>query len=229
MRRSVGRETSACARVRLVLSALALIAACGGPDEDVPAADVPAAEVPAADAPAAEVPATEVRSADATAASCVIGADAVGPVRLGTTLDEARRAFPEAVFTRSTDGDGAALVTVTRADTALMTLYANEDDADDPIDWSRPITFIETFAPACRTASGIGPGSLVVDVERTFGPTKSIVLSEIESRQFIEFERQPAGMVLRLDYSGVFAPGARETVRFEPGAMLWSVTLTRSP
>jgi hypothetical protein len=179
MRRIPGREGSSVAWPVLVVSVLAALTACDRPD---------------------------ARRANATVASCVIGADAVGPVRLG-----------------------AALVTVTRADTALMSLHALEDDADAPIDWSRAIVFIETFSPACRTAEGIGPGSLVVDVERTFGPTRRIVLSEIESREFIEFERQPAGMILRLDYSGDFAAGARETVRFAPGAKLLSIALARAP
>ncbi len=219
MRCSPGGQAAVFAGRVLVVSMVAALTACGPTD----------AAPRAADGPAVGEPVPDERGANATLASCVIGAGAVGPVRLGATLDEARRAFPQASFARSSDGDGAALVTVTRADTALMSLHALEDDAEAPIDWSRAIVFIETFSAACRTAEGIGPGSLVVDVERTYGPTTRITLAEIESREFIEFERQPAGMILRLDYSGDFAAGARETVRFAPGAKLLSIALARAP
>jgi hypothetical protein len=158
---------------------------------------------------------------------CAIGADAVGPIRIGMTLGEARAAYAPGSLARSSDGDGAALVAVTVADSAIMVLDADEDDADTGIDWSRTISSIETFSALCRRPDGVGPGSLVSEVEAVLGPTRRVTLNEIESRQYIEFDRQPSGVFFRIDYSGEFAPGARVSTRTAPGARILSVALVR--
>lgn len=67
---------------------------------------------------------------------------------------------------------------------------------------------------------------LVTDVERRFGPVRQVTLSEIEQRQYVEFARQPAFLTFRLDYTGIFVPGAHETTRFEPGAKIFSIAVS---
>jgi hypothetical protein len=104
-------------------------------------------------------------------------------------------------------------------------LWAEEDDASAPIDWSRRITAIETFSPAFHTAEGVRPGSLVSHVETVFCKTKEIVESEIESRQYIVFESQPAFARFRLDYTGVFSSGGT-TREFKPGARILSIAIS---
>ena len=94
------------------------------------------------------------------------------------------------------------------------------------IDWSKTVTTIETFSPTCHTVDGIRPGILVVDVEKVFGPVKQIVKSEIESREYITFERQPAHVTLRLDYTGEFPEGSTETQRFSAGAKIYSILVS---
>jgi hypothetical protein len=68
-------------------------------------------------------------------------------------------------------------------------------------------------------------GALVSEVEGTFGKTREIVKSEIESREFIAFEKQPAYLTLRLDYTGVFADTARTTGEYKPGAKILSIAI----
>jgi len=58
-----------------------------------------------------------------------------------------------------------------------------------------------------------------------FGRTREIMKSEIESREFIEFERQPAFLTLRLDYTGVFSGDARATQEYKPGAKILSIAI----
>ena len=187
-------------RVNLVLALAVIIAACSPSERGVrPPSD-----------------------ADDT---CVIGTAGIGPIRPGMSVDEARRAFASATFERTSDGDGAALIGVMRAGEDLMTLYAGEDDPDAPIDWTREILAMETFSSSCSTSTGVHPGSLVVDVETILGKTRKITVSEIESREFIEFERQPTQWGFRLDYTGIFPPGARETMTFGPGAKIFSVAV----
>jgi hypothetical protein len=155
-----------------------------------------------------------------------ISSSGIGPIRLGMTLAEARAALPAAKFARTSDGDGAALVEVTLAPDTTMVLWADEADADAPVDWSKHITSIETFSAAFHTPAGMHPGSLVTDVEHLYGKTKAITLSEIESRQYIEFENQPARLTIRLDYTGIFKDGARTTKQFEPQAKIWSIAVS---
>lgn len=150
----------------------------------------------------------------------------VGRFRLDMTLDAARRALPVARFARTSDGDGAALVEVTLAANESLILWADEDDPDTPIDWSKQIKTIETFSAAFHTAEGIRAGALVKDVEKVFGHTREIVKSEIESREYIEFEQQPVYLTLRLDYTGIFSAGKRTTTQFEPGGKILSIAVS---
>jgi hypothetical protein len=156
----------------------------------------------------------------------LITASAMGHVRLGMTLDAARRALPDASFTRTSDGDGAALVGIVLGRKDSLSVWADEDDPATPIDWSKPIVTIETFSAAFHTREGIHPGSLVTEVARFFGPVSEIVKSEIESREYVTFSRQPKALIFRLDYTGIFSPGRRRTASFAPGAKIHSIAIS---
>jgi hypothetical protein len=156
----------------------------------------------------------------------VITASAMGHVRLGMTIDDARRTLPGASFRRTSDGDGAALVEIALGREAALSVWADEDDPATPIDWSRPIVTIETFSAAFHTREGIHPGSLVTEAARFFGPVSEIVKSEIESREYVTFSRQPKTLIFRLDYAGIFNPGRRQTTSFAPGARIHSIAIS---
>lgn len=195
--------------------------ACTGPD--VRQSDSAPTMVPlAVDTAAAAHPVAAGPPAGALA--CVVTDVAIGPIRLGMTFAEAKQALPAAAFEHDSDAEGAVLVGVTVGGDALMALFA-EDDEEGPIDWEKRISGMETFNPSCSTTDGVHPGSLVLGAEKVLGKTRKVILSEIESRQFIEFERQPASMTFRLDYTGIFAEGSRETQRFEPGGKIFSIAL----
>jgi hypothetical protein len=104
------------------------------------------------------------------------------------TLLEAKRAFPKAIFSRGSDGEGVALVNVSTKESQVMVLYAGEEDKDKPINWSRKILSIETFSPNCSTGLGVRPGGLVAEAEQQYGKVLKIIMSEIEARQFVEFK-----------------------------------------
>jgi hypothetical protein len=157
--------------------------------------------------------------------TCLVTDSAIGPIRLGMTLAEVRQALPSATLERSEDGDGAAWISVLVGGENLMS-FAAEDDGAGEIDLTKSIRLMETFSPSCRTIDGVHPGSLVLDAERVMGKTAKIVKSEIESREYIEFERHPAGMTFRLDYTGIFQPGSRETRRFDPAGKIFSIAIS---
>jgi hypothetical protein len=161
-----------------------------------------------------------------TSETYLISKSGIGKIRLEMTLDEARRALPAATFARTSDGDGAALVEVTVAAGSTMVLWADEADPAAAIDWSKKIQRIETFSPAFHTAEGIRPGALVTDAEKVFGRTTEVNKSEIEQREFITFDRQPAYLTFRLDYTGIFQGESRRTKVFQPRAKILSIAVS---
>ena len=161
-----------------------------------------------------------------TSDSLLITATRVGGFALGATLADARRAHLGATVARVSDGEGVGLVEATLAGGASVILYAGEENPEAAIDWARTITTIEVFDPVFRTAEGIHPGSPVGEVERAWGKVRGIVRSEIESRQLVEFTRQPEGFTLRLNDKGRFAEGSRVTTTYEPGASIYSIAIS---
>jgi hypothetical protein len=152
------------------------------------------ADTPAADSVAA------VSSAPAAAAlgGCVIADSAIGKLELGMTVTEAKASWPEATFSRTSDGEGVALIDVSVGSDQMIVAYAGEDDAESPVDSTKPMKQLETFSDKCVTANGVHPGMLVSDAEKIIGKTRSVATSEIESREYIEFEKQPVWMTIRL-------------------------------
>lgn len=155
--------------------------------------------------------------------NCLISAKGIGPVKLGMTLRQARQAFPQARFTRATDGDGVALVGVSVGKKDWMVIYAGEDDPAAAIDWSKKVWNIESFHPGCKMANGVGPGMPITTAEKQLGRVREITLSEIESREYVDFEKQPKNFSFRLDYTGVFPKGSRITRKFQPDAKILSI------
>jgi hypothetical protein len=158
---------------------------------------------------------------------CAIDSNGIGGILLGMTLGDARGVIRGARLERASDGDGAALVAIKVDTTVLLNVHAGEDDAESPIDWTKKISFIETFHTSCTTVSGINPGALVADVERRLGTVVRISESEIESRQHITFDRQPAWLTFRIDYTGILATGSRETTSYRPEAKILSISISR--
>jgi hypothetical protein len=158
-------------------------------------------------------------------AACLISDSAVGPLRLGMTVGLAEAVWPAAKFSRTSDGEGVALIEVKAAGETLMTIYAGEDDPEPAHDRRRRIEHIEVFSPSCSTAQGIKPGMLINDAERILGKVSAISKSEIESREFVEFANQPERLTIRLDYTGIFGADSAETTRFAPEAKILSIAI----
>lgn len=156
----------------------------------------------------------------------IISASAIGGVRLGMTLDELRRTLPGATFGRTSDGDGAALVQVTLGKGESLVLWADEESPAAPIAWSKRIKTIETFSPSFHTAEGVHAGSLVIDAQKVFGAVTDIVRSEIESREYVRFEAQPAALTFRVDGTGTTSDATLKPSRIDPGARIYSIAIS---
>lgn len=162
------------------------------------------------------------------AVPCVVTPKGILGLAPGMTLREAMRGLPDCHFARVTDGDGAALVAVRRESEELVVLQADEQgDPQVPalleaIDWDAPIEGLETFHESCRMENGLHPGAPLPEAEARWGNVTEIVQSEIESREYATFPRMPRGIVIRVDYCGVFEEG-RTTKRYRAGGKIQSI------
>ena len=158
-----------------------------------------------------------------------------GNIRLAMTIAEARSAMKGATFERTSDGEGVALISVKQGGVQLMTLYADEEDPQRPIDETARIMNIEVWDPRFKTPNGIHVNMKLVDVEKILGKVKKIIKSEIESREFAEFATKTDGFMFRLmgpDFdAGIYPKGSRETTRYIANTFIFTISIAqeRSP
>ena len=130
-------------------------------------------------------------------------------------------------FERTSDGEGVALVAIYfGADTVIA--YLREDDPNTHVDLTKPISSLEAMTPGFKTDKGVHPRSLIADVEKVYGKTVRIDKSEIESREYITFENQPAYLNFRIDAgSGLFEGDSMSTTRYAPGSRIFSISIRK--
>lgn len=129
---------------------------------------------------------------------CEIDDNSIGGIPLGTTLNEVRQLFPQAVITPTQDADGAILNSIKINDNVEV-FASTEEDKDDS-----PISYLETLSRACQTPEGVRPEMLVNDVTKKYGVVEQVMLSELEARQTVEFAAQPPEFSFRIDDTGIF-------------------------
>ncbi|MCM3903246.1 MAG: hypothetical protein ND866_16180 [Pyrinomonadaceae bacterium] len=156
--------------------------------------------------------------------------NSVGPVRLGTTVAQARRALRGFTLSRTSDGEGIALIAVKRGKQTVMTLYAGEQDPRSRINERARIEFIEVWDPRYYTSAGVHPKMPLREVEQKYGQLKEIRLSEIEAREFATFSTHPSGIQLRVGddsgMAGIYNEGKNTTARYSHSAYLMSISIT---
>jgi hypothetical protein len=158
----------------------------------------------------------------------------VGKIKLGMTVAEARKAMSGATFSRSSDGDGVALINVGNSDETYMMLYAGEEDPQSKINEKARIEFIEVWHSKFKTADGVHVKMKMCDVESKYGEIKNIFMSEIESREFAEFTNNPKGLQFRLtapniDSAGIYPEGKRETTVYASSSYIMSISISGPP
>ncbi len=163
-------------------------------------------------------------------AAAVITANSAGAIKLGMTIAEARDAVASATFERSSDAEGIAFVDVSTSGEPILRLHAGEEDAEAALDEKAVIDFIGVLAAAYQTAEGVRPGMSVWDAEKAYGKTSEVVMSELESREYITFTNHPAGLSFRLShedgFAGVYREGDRVTTTLRPGSKIAVIEVT---
>lgn len=156
----------------------------------------------------------------------LITSDSAGGVKIGMTVTQARKALPGCRLKRSSDGEGVVLIAANCGAKHVMTFYAGEEVSEAQINERAKIEFIEVWDPRFKTPDGIHQNMLVSQAEKRLGKVKKISLSEIESREFIEFARKRNRITYRI-YGGIYPPGATNTIRYEQGTRLFSIQVHR--
>jgi hypothetical protein len=164
-----------------------------------------------------------------TSTRTLITEKSIGPVRLGMTVARVRKLLPGYKLSRTSDGEGLALIAVERRGKTLMTLYAGESDPNRRINARAVIEHIEAIDASYRTLAGVHPGMSLRQVEKRYGKLKEITLSEIESREYASFEKQPAGVHLRVmsdsGTAGTYAEGGNSAKQHASNAYVFSISI----
>jgi hypothetical protein len=165
------------------------------------------------------------------AVDCRITSTAIGPIRIGMTLEQVKAALPRASFELVAGIDDIAFLEIRLGKEQLM-LGEIGDSLPPGQSWpnSTPLRNLETYSAQCRDENGIGPGTSVHDAAARMGGIKEIVMSDAESRQYVTFVRQPKGRWYRIDDTGLFSvESPRRTNAYRPGARIVGVGVDGLP
>ncbi len=169
-------------------------------------------------------------SAQGIPADRLITADSAGVVKLGMTVAQVREAVKPATVSRTSDGEGIALVQVSLGEVPLMSLYAGEEDPAAALNEEAAVEFIEVWSADYKTAGGVHPGMVLSEAEKSYGSVRGIMVSEIESREYAEFSNEPPGMTFRLNNdagtAGIYGEGEMRTTRYAPAATILTVSVS---
>lgn len=127
---------------------------------------------------------------------------------------------------RTSDGDGAALISVKFDSDEVAIIWANEDNFESPINYLKSIITIITNNPNCKMSNGIHPGSMLKDLEMIYGNNLTIQLSEIESREYVISNTIPYFLSFRVDGAGVFNK-EMQTKKYDRNAKISSISITK--
>ncbi len=167
----------------------------------------------------------------------LITGSSAGNVRLGMTVAQARKILNGHSFDRISDGEGIALIQVTKNGKEVMRFFAGEADPDAEINEKARIEFIEVFDARYKTVSGVRPLMSVKNAEKILGRIELVFKSEIEAREFVVFRKKPKGLSFRAAveretgkylYAGRYPNDEREATRYVPAAYLLSIQISMS-
>jgi len=162
----------------------------------------------------------------AQSGNCVIQSSAVGTVRVGMTVRQARQVLGGAKVTQAEDSDRISILVVTRDGKRAMDLYP---DNDNPAKEQAVIELVRVYDPACATADGVHAGMLLSEVAQHFGRMKRLVKMESEPREYADFEKVPNWLEIQPGQgeAGIYPKGSRCTTQFHPDARVASLWVSK--
>lgn len=172
-------------------------------------------------------------SATAVQADCLVDTNSMAGVKLGQTLAQVKRTYPKVKISHESDAEGVEYTVFQLAPNVKIHAHfilAHINDGSSTVKEVHTIESLETFSPACHTATGVAPNMPLKQVAQKLGSLKKITLNEIEMREFAEFSRQPAWLTLRAedgDYGKREIQAPMDTKKFLPNAKIISLIITQ--
>jgi hypothetical protein len=163
--------------------------------------------------------------------SHLITTNSAGPVKLGMTVAQVRRAVRPMKLSRTSDGDGVALIAVKSGKIEIMTLFAGEEDQNAPIKETAKVELIQVWSPGFATQNGVHVGMSLRTAEKKFGRVTQIMMSEIEQREYATFANQPKNLNFRVEVegstAGIYASGKNTTTRFKSATKIMVIEISK--
>jgi hypothetical protein len=161
----------------------------------------------------------------AQAGGCLVRSGQVGPVRVGMTIAKVRLALRGTSFRRIEDADHMTVLQVVRNGVRIMDLYPNDEGNYTE---HATLDLIHLYDPACATAEGVHPGLPLTEVEQRFGKLLRLERTEVDSREYAEFEKQPNWMDVQAGFgeAGRYARGKRCAYQYAPDSKVESLWVT---
>lgn len=151
----------------------------------------------------------------------VVSGEGVGPITLGSTIEEVRDALPDPYVLGdevpiAADLDGH-VVSVAGAVHVLI-----------PATDSGTVETIIVLDESYQTSQGIGPRSLIGDAEDIYGDVRLEWSEEDQGRERVLFEDNPAGLSFRASeavgpQAGIYGDDQTSTVLYDPASRLTSI------
>jgi hypothetical protein len=159
----------------------------------------------------------------AQSGGCLIDSQTVGAIRLGMTAAQVRQTLRSATLRPSQDGDGLPLLQVMRDRLHTMDLYVDAKEHSK-------IDLIRVYDGACATRDGVHPGMPLAEVARRYGRLKRLMVTEIESREYADFEKLPPWLGIQVGngQAGIYPPGKRCTTSYTSSAHIASLWVSHS-
>lgn len=148
---------------------------------------------------------------------CLIQPQSVGPVHAGMTAAQVRQTLRGVTLKPSEDADRLPTLIVIREGLHTMDLYL--DSARDKVQT------IRVYDETCATRDGVHPGMSLPDAAARYGRLRTLRVTNTESREFAEFERQPDWLEIQVGNgnAGIYPPGQRSTTNYSSGAHIASL------
>lgn len=153
--------------------------------------------------------------------SWTVSDEGVGPITLGSTIDEVRDALPDSYVLGdevpiAPDLDGH----VVSLDGAVHLLIPATDDGT--------IETIIVLDESYQTSEGIGPRSLIGDAEDIYGDVRLEWSEDDQGRERVLFEDNPVGLSFRASeavgpQAGIYGDDQTSTVLYDPASRLTSI------
>lgn len=148
----------------------------------------------------------------------IITQTGVGSVQLGMGLDEAIATLPDASSKTSQEGEGITWTDIQVKGETLMSVLLDDDHS---------ISLIRVLSPQFATEQGVAVGDKVQVAADKLGGLISIDATEIEAREFANFQNIPPQIQFQVagkdGTAGVYADGETTTSVASPTATIQSI------